>query len=112
MMIVIPIVIIAVVAGLAFAGIVNIPGITPKKALKNSAAMYTDKDGKPLQKKPAPVAKVPPKKEEPKKPAPKIEPIKKDEDQGADALAAVWNEIKTPELLKIAANWKDQDLAK
>jgi hypothetical protein len=108
---IVPVVIIGAVAGLGFAGIIKIPGITPKKALANAAKGYVQTEGKaPVVAKTEP--KTPTKAADdpaPTKLAPK--PAKKDLDQGADALASVWNEIKTPELLKISANWKDDDLA-
>ncbi|HWA82950.1 MAG TPA: hypothetical protein VG820_05935 [Fimbriimonadaceae bacterium] len=114
-MILAPVVIIGVVAGLGFAGIIQIPGITPKKALKGAAAMYAQKDGKPVAKKETPPQPPPvdpkPKKTPPKKVATPAGP-KKDPEQGADTLATVWNNIETPELLKIAAKWKDQDFAR
>ena len=112
MMAIIPVVIIAIVAGLAFSGTINIPGITPVKKAKNAQAGYTEKDEKLAQKKPATPTTAPKKLEEPKKEPPKLATTKLDPDQGADALAAVWNEIKVPELAKITANWKDEDLVK
>jgi hypothetical protein len=109
-MMVLPVVIIAIIAGLAFSGVIDIPGISPKKAAKNAVAAYTDKDEKLAENKPA--TPPPAKKEEPKKDAPKAPAVPKDPEQGADALAAVWNEIPVNELMKITANWKDEDLTK
>ncbi|HVT14420.1 MAG TPA: hypothetical protein VHE55_19310 [Fimbriimonadaceae bacterium] len=109
-----PVVIIGVVAGLGFTGVIQIPGLTPKKALKGASAMYAQKDGKPVVKKeetskPPPIG-TPAKKTPPKKALSKGP--QKDIEQGADALAAVWDNIETPELLKIAAKWKDEDFAR
>lgn len=113
MMMIIPIALIGIVAGLGFAGVINIPGLTPaNKPGKSAEGMYAaDKDDKAklaAKKKTPPVVDATAKKTDTTKPVAK--PVIKDPEQGADALAAVWNEIKTPELLKIVAKWKDQDL--
>jgi hypothetical protein len=108
---IVPVVIIAVVLGLGFSGMINIPGITPKKALKGAAANYTQKgDPKPVAKLTQDPPKSPPVVESPKKDLPPA-PTKNPE-QGAEALAAVWNEVKTPELILITANWKEDELVK
>jgi hypothetical protein len=113
MMAIIPVVIIAIIAGLGFSGVINIPGLTPAKKAKNAQAGYADKDDKLAQNKAATPTAPPKKQEAPKKEPPKVAELpKKNPDQGADALAAVWNEIKIPELAKITANWKDEDLVK
>jgi hypothetical protein len=111
MMAIIPVLIIAIIAGLGITGTINIPGLTPKKAQKNAIAAYTDKDEKLGKNKPA-TATLTKKPEEPKKDPPKTGPVRKDPELGADALATVWNEVKIPELVKITSNWKDEDLAK
>src|SRR5437773_978088 len=108
--IIVPILVVVVIA-LGFAGVVKIPGITPDKAQKNSAKTYAEKDDKVAAKPPA--ASPKPKKTPAKKlPSPLVEVVKKDPDQGAAALATVWNELSTSELAKIAGDWKDEDLAK
>lgn len=115
LMIVAPIVIIGIVAGLGFSGVIQIPGITPKKAAKAGAAMYAQKDDKPLAQK-APATTAPPKPSDkttaPPKKVADSKPVKKDAEQGADALAGVWNDVQTPQLLKIADKWKDDDFAR
>jgi hypothetical protein len=103
----IPVVLIAIAAGLGFSGVVNIPGITPQKEHKKT---------------PPPEAKTTAVKVAPKKATPALTPtpkpkvvanlIKKDPDQGADALAAVWSEMKVQDLVKVTEKWNDADLAK
>lgn len=107
-MIIVPVVIIGAVVGLGMSGIVNIPGLSPKKKPKVAAAMYSDKDAPPKSEKKAP----PKKKVQPPKAKVKVQKITKDPALGAEALASVWNEVKVPELAKITATWKDEDLAK
>ena len=111
-MAIVPVVLVAAVAGLGFTGVINIPGLTPKKVIKNANLAYAQADEKSVSKPTKALAQIPAKKEDPKpeKAVPKV--AKKDPDQGADTLATVWNEIKTPELIKISANWKDDELAK
>jgi hypothetical protein len=108
------VVVLIVLAGLGFAGIIKIPGITPAKAKQTAAAGYSDKpdgDKAPPKKDPKPVVDATPKADPPKKaPAPGLP--KKDPIQGAVALATVWNELKTPDLAKICADWKDAELVK
>ncbi len=108
-MIVVPVVLIAAVAGLAVSGVINIPGISPKKKVNAAAALYSEKDKNP------PVAKKttpPPLKTEKPLPKPVVQVITKDPKKGEEALAAVWSEVKEPELAKITSTWKDDELAK
>lgn len=115
LMVIAPVVIIGVVAGLGFSGVIQIPGITPKKAAKAGAAMYAQKDDKALAQK-GPATTAPPKTPDKTNPPPKkvtdSKAAKKDAEQGADALATVWNDVQTPDLLKIAEKWKDDDFAR
>lgn len=111
---VIPVVLIGVVAGLGFSGVVNIPGLTPKKAVKNAADIYEKDKGDLKDSKPKKVAEKP---VDPPPVVPQDDPKKKllskqDPELGAQTLAAVWNEVKTPQLIRITKDWKDADLAK
>jgi len=111
LMFVVPVLLIGGVVVAAFMGVIKIPGITPKKGAA-TAAYATDHDDKPVAgtTKPTPAASKPAKTEAPAKSPPKT--VKKDPDQGADALATVWNEIDTPELIAMSRTWKDQDLVR
>lgn len=115
--IVIPLALIGGVFGVAKMGIIQIPGISPKK--KDAAGMYAaDKDGKSLYAadKQEPVVKnevIPPTKPVAKKveEKPKEPEFTLDEAQGRKKLAKLWNEMTVDDLLKIVADWKDEDLA-
>jgi hypothetical protein len=108
----VPVLLIVGVVGLGLAGVVQIPGLTPaKKSLKKASAVYEDKDDKKLaanlgSKKP--IARN----SEPPKAKPKLVAKTTDPEQGAEALAAVWNEMKVPELASITKTWSEADLAK
>ena len=112
---VVPVVIVATVAGLGLTGKINIPGLSPKPPVK-SAPKGSDqiKAGKLVasndQSKTKPTS-APIKADETKKPKANSK-ITKDPEQGADALATVWNEIDTPELIAISRNWKDDELVR
>lgn len=83
------------VVGLGMAGVVNIPGLTPKK-------------------KAAPVveAKKPePKKEVAKKPKETPKTKSGDPAKGQEAVAKLWNEMEMKSLLPITEKWKDAELA-
>jgi flagellar motility protein MotE (MotC chaperone) len=108
-MIGVPVVILAIV-GLGMSGIINIPGLSPKKKAKIAAATYTDKEEKPA-KDSKPKEQVA-KKDPPPKPKVEVSQFTKDSKKGAEALAEVWNEVKVPELATITASWKEDDLAK
>lgn len=105
-----------VVAGLK--GIINIPGLTPKKAkgglygegaglYGEGASMYGEGKEDPAGEPPEETAKTPD--PEPKKKAdePTIDPI-----VGAKKLAKLWNNLETSQLLLIIKDWKDEDLAR
>ncbi len=89
----VPVLIAGAVAGLGLAGVVNIPGLTPKKKV---ATKVTPKVEKPR-------AKPKPKADE--KPKVTGDPIK-----GFETVAGLWNEMPTPKLLDITAKWTDKDL--
>lgn len=109
-LIILPLLIAGGVVGCAFMGLINIPGLTPKKKAKataTNAAMYGEQKA-PVEKKPDPKpkeAKVAPR-------MPVEEAPKPDLDQGAKRIAKVWNEIEVTKLKDIIAKWKDDDIAR
>jgi hypothetical protein len=98
------------VVGLAIMGMINIPGLTPKKKKgpgmygEAALAMYAEK--KDAAPKPAAVAK----KEE--EPLPEPEPPKVDEQKGAEALAEIYNSMPNDKIVAIMKDWKDLDVAR
>ncbi len=114
LLIVAPIVIVGIIAGLGVSGVIKIPGLSPAKSAKSAAINYgADSEKAPLKAASIPTTKTAtPAKRDAKQPKSEAKPAKKDVDQGADALATVWNEIKTPELISISKDWKDDDLVK
>jgi hypothetical protein len=109
--IIIPVVVIAAVVGLGLSGVINIPGLSPKKKAKVAAGMYTEKDDKAVEAKKPPAKKPVATKQPPAKPKVKVIRLEKNSKKGAEALATVWNEVKIPELAQITASWKDDELA-
>jgi flagellar motility protein MotE (MotC chaperone) len=98
-----PIVLLLVAAGTAFGlaktGIINIPGLSPKKktkAIKVETKKKTRRAAKTPQENPiiASAAKV-----------------TINEQEGAMKLAESWNEIPTDKLLKVASQWSPGELA-
>lgn len=85
-------------------GMINIPGITPKKKVANQ--LYQE------GKEPEPSGEVQNPTEEPetKKPEPPAEPLE-DPKLGQAKVAALWNEMDEATLEKLIADWKDDDLA-
>jgi hypothetical protein len=83
------------VVGLGLAGVVNIPGLTPKK--KPVAATKEPEKPKP---------KVTKRESPPETKATASDPVK-----GYEAVAKLWNELEGPKLLAVTEKWKDQDLA-
>jgi flagellar motility protein MotE (MotC chaperone) len=84
------------VVGLGMAGVVNIPGLTPKK---QAAAPVVE-------------AKKPePKKEVAKKPKEAPKAKSGDPAKGQEAVAKLWNEMEMKSLLPITEKWKDAELA-
>lgn len=85
------------VVGLALAGKINIPGLTPKKK----------KPTPPKEEKKKPKIVVPPKKVVP---PPAKAPVMLTQ-QGAAKIGEVWNEMPTDKLLKVVGKWKPNELA-
>lgn len=89
-------VIIAAVFGLAMAGVIDIPGLSPKK--KPAAAKKETPKEVP---KPKPVVKAP---------EVKAEATPTNPDKGFEAVAKLWNEMDGKKLVEQAALWKDDEL--
>jgi hypothetical protein len=101
--IVIPLAIGGVVVGLAFLGMINIPGITPQKKVAKKQEAQAPPASKETIPGPAPTTGAPVAK---KQPEPETDPEK-----GHKKLANLWMEVPTEDLAKIVAAWKDEDLA-
>lgn len=112
-----PAVVVVVAIGLGVAGVLPIPGLSRKP--KVPLAQYGLDGDKELPKVTAQPASQTPSTPpaSPKAPAARLaqqEPkdSAKDPEQGADALATVWNAVKIPELISITKDWNDVDLVK
>jgi hypothetical protein len=118
--IVVVVLVIGGVVGAAMTGMVNIPGLTPKKAKpagqygeaggmygENALAMYGEDASKDAKKKPEK------KEESPAKTKPKPKIVTEDAEAGLAKLAGVWNEMKPEDLAKVVEKgWNDVELAK
>ena len=105
------------VAGAAYMGKINIPGLTPKK--KKPVAISKDPRGGLLDKLITPVAKVVGKAmkdaEVAKKTAPPVKKVAapvQQTDAGLTKLAAVWSEVEPDKLEEITKDWPVGELAK
>lgn len=96
-MFLIPVLVGGAVVGLGLSGVVNIPGLTPKK--KPTAVAKADE--KPKE---APKPKSKPKEEE------AMPKVVGDPTKGYETVASLWNEMSTPKLIEISAKWRDEDL--
>jgi len=92
---VVPVIIAGAIAGLGLAGIINIPGLTPKK--KVTANLDTKVDKPKVKAKP---------RVEPEKAKIAGDPVK-----GYKTVAGLWNEMPTPKLVDITAKWREEDLS-
>ncbi len=90
------------VFGLAMAGKINIPGVTPKKKPIPAASAAAAKPKAPI---------VQPKKEEKAKEVTKLLTPAEDK-QGYAKVAQIWNEMPTEKLTKIVDKWKPSELAR
>ncbi len=110
LLIVLPIlVLVGAFVGLAMAGIIKIPGLTPKKkSPPNLYAQAKESDGSQTE------VASPPAKQETKKPqTAKVasnEP-ERDPSKGAKKLAQLWNNVSTPKLVELTKGFKDNELA-
>ncbi|MBX3095680.1 MAG: hypothetical protein KF812_02340, partial [Fimbriimonadaceae bacterium] len=107
-----------VFGGLAFAGIVKIPGITPKSKLASNlygeaAGLYGEAESLYLE---SPELEVnveptpPPVVVKPSEPEAPVE-VPTDPEAGAKKLAKLWNALETSQLLAITKEYKDPELA-
>lgn len=118
LMFLVPLLVIGGIAGAGMAGIVDIPGLTPKKAKPKpkTEADKTGEDATPVEESAPAASEPPPPQEQAPAPAPSPSASKAaeapvDPVQGQKKIAALWSEIETPQLLKIVADWKDPELA-
>ena len=108
LMIVVPILILGgSFLGLAMAGVVQVPGLSPRKT-KPPGLYGEKKDSKPAEKAEAP---APPKKEKLKVEPPKVKAEVKDESKGLKKLAQLWNNLPSAKLAEVAKEYSDKDLA-
>lgn len=99
-------VVLAVVLGLAFAGVIPIPGIAGKKA-KTPPKSAPPTPPKPVSTpRPTRVVKPPPPTVSVRATPPN------DIEKGAASLASIWNGISPARIEAIAKDWKDEDLAR
>jgi hypothetical protein len=85
-------------------GMINVPGITPKKVVKKDPAKDAAAKVEPTKKPKVKIQETP--KQDPKKPeAPKEDPAK-----GVEMVADVWSNLKPDQLAPIAARYNDKDL--
>lgn len=96
------------VVGAAMMGVLDIPGLTPKKHAQAPKATGEGDDKKDLPK----VSKAPPL-ESTLKPAPKAKTgsVALDPEKGMKRVATLWNSLTTEALEKIVSDWKDPELA-
>ncbi|MCW5936222.1 MAG: hypothetical protein KIT11_02810 [Fimbriimonadaceae bacterium] len=101
----------AAVVGLALAGILKIPGVTPKKG--GPAGLYGEAAGQYAETKDTPLEQEPVA-EKPPEPAPKRPPTQDQTDdpkQGAKRIAQLWNNLDGQKLAELAKAYKDPELA-
>jgi len=110
-LIIIPIALIGVGFGLAKAGIINLPGVSPK-AKSKSAGLYKEaEDPKVAEKKPGSSTSTLTKKSLPP-PTVKAELVTETKPEvGVKKLAKLWNEMEAPALVSLVKDWKDSELA-
>lgn len=99
--------------GLGYAGIINIPGITPKKApakssspAQDTASNQTPKSGDAAPTTPVVAPKPEPKAEEPTPDKPK--PVQRVD--GTDRVAKLWASMDSETLSKVLTKWNDGDV--
>lgn len=92
--------------GLAKVGVINVPGLSPKKA--KPPVLYGESKDKKDEK---PAEKAPEKPKQQKPPTPTKPPQPTDPEQGAKKLAGLWNSVSTDKLLEIIKQFKDNELA-
>jgi hypothetical protein len=112
-LIALPVLVLAIGAGLVMGGIIKIPGLGPKAKPKAKAAqLYTEaKDPKLVEKKATSPPPVLPKKTTPPPTADTAVLVENKPEVGQKKLAKLWNEIEVPALKDLIKDWKDPELA-
>ena len=116
MLLIVPVLAIGGVLGAAAAGMINIPGITPKKKAASlygeANALYGEQGQLAKESEAAKVEEplLPPKK--PKKEKIEEPVVKTDPDLGARKVASLWNGLATDKLKPIAEGYNDEELAR
>ena len=102
---------------LAVTGVVNVPGLSPKKSKK--ATMYGE-DATKMYGEAVPAAEKEPADQEPPAapaaaddpgPGPVVEAVETDPDKGAKKLAQLWNNLPTDKLAAVTKSFQDRELA-
>lgn len=108
-MVLVPVLVIGGILGAGMAGVVDIPGVTPKKSKPKAA----DTEPPPDEATAADETAQAPQEPEPEPAAPEQVATAPTTDPvlGEKKIAALWTEIDTAQLVKIIADWKDPELA-
>lgn len=107
-----PILLVGAVLGAGFTGMINIPGVTPKKPAAKAAEMYGESKEVAVEDAVPEEEPVQEEEEEEAKPVVKTpEAPKTDPEKGAKELAKYWSSIETTSLLKIIDSFEDNELA-
>lgn len=113
-LILVPLLILGGVFGAAKMGMIQIPGISPKKAAglygddKDALALYENDKPEPevkVEEQP-PVTHTPAAEQKPPEPDYEL-----DKAEGRKKLAKLWNTMEVNALVRIIEDWKDEDLA-
>lgn len=106
--ILVPVIVIGGVVGAALMGVINIPGLTPKK--KPGAGLYGEAADMYAEQKDPPKPK--PRSTPPPAPPVAAEPRSTtDPERGAKRLARLWNDLPTERLVPMVSSWRDPELA-
>lgn len=110
-MFLVPVLVIGGILGAGMAGVVDIPGVTPKKSKPKAAGTEPAPDEATSVEETGQTPQEPEPEPEPAAPeqvatAPATDPV-----LGEKKIAALWTEIETAQLIKIIADWKDPELA-
>lgn len=107
LMIVVPILVVGGVLGAGFMGVLNIPGLTPKKAQAKAQAQY----GEPTDPATA-VSEETEQAEEPTAGSTVVaSDVETDAQQGTTAIAKIWAELPPKKVIEISGEYKDDELA-
>ncbi len=112
LLIVAPILLVGGVLGAGFMGIINIPGLTPKKAVAKADAMYGEgKELEPIVEAALIEEVLAPIEELVVAKAVEDKSVKSDTEKGARELAKYWGAIETKSLLPIVESFDEKELA-